>query len=62
MHRLQIRKSPDASDGLVDFTGFLSLSANFGNKTDQAFADRDLDANGRVDFTYFLILADRFGG
>lgn len=47
-------------DGIVDFSDFLELSANFG-KTDVTRQDGDLDGNTRVDFSDFLILSANFG-
>ena len=48
-------------DGIVDFTDFLTLTANFGKEIDAVFADGDFTADGRVSFADFLILSERFG-
>ena len=48
-------------DDDVDFVDFLTLSSNFGQATDAAFADGDFNTNGGVDFGDFLMLAANFG-
>ena len=57
-----LRFPGDADEnGVVAFSDFLSLSANFGKEADAVWADGDFDADGKVDFTDFLILSENFG-
>ena len=47
-------------NGTVDFSDFLTLSANFGNAaTDHTTGD--VNCNGTVDFPDFLVLSANFG-
>lgn len=48
-------------DRKVDFADFLTLSANFGNEVDEAFADGDFDNDDVVTFADFLVLSGNFG-
>ena len=45
--------------GMVDFTDFLVLSANFGTGT--TAAEGDIDCDGQVAFSDFLVLSTNFG-
>lgn len=47
-------------DGKVNFTDFLSFSANFG-KTDATFEQGDQDGDGEVNFADFLEMSQNFG-
>ena len=47
-------------DRQVDFADFLTLSANFGNEVDEAFADGDFDNDNLVTFADFLVLSGNF--
>ena len=48
-------------DGEVDFADFLTLSANFGQQVDDAFASGDFDGDDLVSFADFLALSANFG-
>ena len=47
-------------DGIVSFSDFLVLSANFGQQ-DALHSDGDFDGDGEVSFADFLILSSNFG-
>ena len=49
-------------DGIVAFSDFLILSANFGRDDQEVrLPDGDIDGNGKVEFSDFLMLAASFG-
>lgn len=47
-------------DGQVNFSDFLTLSANFGDPTMAAYTDGDVDLSGVVAFPDFLLLAENY--
>lgn len=57
----ETRRTGDANDdGKVDFTDFLTLSANFG-ATDAVWEDGDFNLDGSVSFEDFLLFSQAFG-
>lgn len=48
-------------DGIVGFSDFLILSANFGRTADATLAHGDIDGDRDVDFADFLFLSKSFG-
>ena len=57
---LEISPGDADSNGVVDFSDFLTLSANFG-LADRRWSDGDFDNDGRVGFKDFLDLSGAFG-